>query len=252
MTEEREQYALTQTSARSLVPSAWDMISAVAPAMHKSHLFGVASPEQAMAIMLTGYELGLTLTASFEFVKIIQGKPSLIPRGALALVLRSPDLAGLKVEDITDEHGNPEACRVTMKRKNGFEYTMTYSMADAQRAGLVKDDSGWSKYPANMLRWRAIGFCADVVFPDVIGGMKRADEMGIDLTPEGDVLEGAWTSVPVAQTLSEPEPAPPAPDLNTLVAQYGAEAVLAANQGRIPATEEELATVAAALEISNA
>lgn len=237
---------LTVHVDRSLTPSAWDMISAVAPAMHRSHLFGVASPEQAMAIMLTGYELGLTLTASFEFVKVIQGKPSLIPRGALALVLRSPDLAGLKVEDITDAKGNPESCRVTMKRRNGFEYTTSFSMADAQRAGLMKDDSGWSKYPANMLRWRAIGFCADVVFPDVIGGMKRADELGADLTPEGDVIEGTWASV--APVTPPPTPAPAAIDLNTLVARYGAEAVLAANDGKIPATDLELNMVAEALE----
>ncbi len=241
---------LTVHVDRSLTPSAWDMISAVAPAMHRSHLFGVASPEQAMAIMLTGYELGLTLTASFEFVKVIQGKPSLIPRGALALILQSSDLDNLKVEDVTDAKGNPELCRVTMRRKNGFEYTVTYSMADAQRAGLVKDDSGWTKYPANMLRWRAIGFCADVVFPDVIGGMKRADELGADLTPEGDVIEGTWASVAPATPTPTPEPA--VIDLNALVAQYGAEAVLAANEGKIPATGEELEAVLAALEASNA
>lgn len=251
MTEEREQYAVVPAREQALTPSVWETISAVAPAMHKSHLFGVASPEQAMAIMLTGYELGLTLTASFEFVKVIQGKPSLIPRGALALILQSPDLASLKVEDVTDAQGNPESCRVTMKRKNGFEYTTSYSMADAARAGLVKDDGGWVKYPANMLRWRAIGFCADVVFPDVIGGMKRADELGADLTPEGDVLEGAWTPAPAAPA-SEPEPEPAGIDLNALVAQYGAEAVLAANEGRIPATAEELEAVAATLETGNA
>jgi hypothetical protein len=34
-----------------------------------------------------------------------------------------------------------------------------------------------------MLRWRAIGFCADVVFPLLIGGMKRADELGAGITP---------------------------------------------------------------------
>lgn len=247
MTEEREQYAVVPAREQALTPSVWETISAVAPAMHKSHLFGVASPEQAMAIMLTGYELGLTLTASFEFVKVIQGKPSLIPRGALALILQSPDLASLKVEDITDGKGNPESCRVTMKRKNGFEYTTSYSMADAARAGLVKDDGGWVKYPANMLRWRAIGFCADVVFPDVIGGMKRADELGADLTPEGDVLEGVWTPAAPA-----PQPEPAGIDLNALVAQYGADAVLAANEGRIPATNEELSAVAAQLGAANA
>jgi hypothetical protein len=47
--------------------------------MHQARLFGVNNAEQAMAIMLKGYELGLGLTASFEFVQVVQGRPALSP-----------------------------------------------------------------------------------------------------------------------------------------------------------------------------
>ena len=67
----------------------WQTITAVAPVMKDSRLFGVTTAEQAMAIMAKGYEMGLTLTASFEFITVIQGKPTLTPRGALALVQQS-------------------------------------------------------------------------------------------------------------------------------------------------------------------
>ena len=59
-------------------------------------------------------------------------------------------------------------------------------MDDAKKAGLVKPDSGWAKYPAQMCQWRVIGYVADVVAPDVSGGMKRADEFGGEITIEGD------------------------------------------------------------------
>ncbi len=249
-------------SARELTPSTWQMIEAIAPAMHQSRLFGVSSHEQAMAIMLKGYELGLTLTASFEFVQVVEGKPALSPRGCLALIHNSPLCAGLKIEDLTDNKGNPIGCRVWMKRSNGFEHTVTWTMEDAKRAGIVKPNSGWEKYPANMLKWRAVGFCADVVFPDVIGGLKRADEYGADLTPDGDVVEGSWTTSPTSpgtETEGEtPEPTQPAtdscstPSLSELVQQYGAEAVMEANDGRIPGTDKELIQVAEALEAENA
>lgn len=225
-------------TTRTLTPQQWDMITAIAPTMHTARYFGVASPEQAAAIMLKGFELGLSLTASFEFIHVIQGKPTLSPRGALALILQHPDCAGVQINDGDD------SCTVTMKRKNGFEYTVTFTLDDAEKAQLVKPDSGWAKYPANMLRWRAVGYCADVVFPDVIGGMRRADEFGADLTPAGDVVDAWVTEVAPSHT----EPAKPVlPDLSQLVTTYGADAVMQANGGKIPATDEDVARVAEVL-----
>jgi len=239
----------------------WETIKAVGPTMHAARLFGVGNPEQAMAIMIKGHELGLGLAASFEFIQVVEGKPALAPRGALALILGNPLCEKLVIVDTKDAAGEPDACMVTMKRRGGLEYSVTWTMAEARKAGVVKSGSGWEKYPANMLRWRAIGFCADVVFPDVIGGMKRADELGADLTPGGDVIEGSWSAyqapqaapAPTAptQSIAAPQAAPasaaPTLTLNALVAQYGAEAILVANEGKIPATDDELAAVAAKL-----
>jgi hypothetical protein len=153
----------------------------------------------------------------------------------------------MKIEDIKDSKGEPERCRVWMKRDNGFEYTVEFSMADAKRAGLIKPGGGWESYPANMLRWRAIGFCADVVFPDLIGGLKRADELGADLTSGGDVIEGSWSEVKM--------PAPAQLEqtgitLDVLIAQVGPEKVLEANGGLIPATADDVARVAQILGVS--
>lgn len=208
------------------------MISEIAPTIHAARLFGVSSPEQAAAIMLKGHELGLSLTASFEFIQVIQGKPSLSPRGALALVLQSAQYAGMEIQETAD------SCTVTMRRTNGFAYTTVYTLADAQRAGVVKADSGWVKYPANMLRWRAIGYAADVVFPDVLCGMKRADEYGADITPDGVVVEAAWTDA-----ARQDAPQAPKVSIEYLVATYGAERVLEANLGTIPGTQEEVERV---------
>lgn len=226
---------------KPLTPDTWQMISSIAPAMHRSRLLGVNSPEQAMAIMLKGYELGLGLTASFEFIDIIQGKPSLKPRGMLALLHNHPDCAEIKVQDLTDKSGTPTACTVYMRRENGFEYTVTFTMDDAKKAGLVKADSGWAKYPANMLRWRALGFCADVVFPDVLGGLKRSDELGADLDEEGDVIEGSWSSASADEAVGE---VVYTELLETLTERYGPDALMEAAGGTIPGTAEELEVVA--------
>jgi hypothetical protein len=225
------------------------MISAVAPAMHGARLFDVGNAQQAAAIMLKGYELGLSLTASFEFIQVIQNKPTLSPRGMLALIQTSPENAGIEIVETKDDKGAPYSCSVTMKRRNGFEYTATFTMDDARRAGLIKAGGGWEMYPANMLRWRAIGFCADVVFPDLIGGMKRSDELGANISPSGDVIEGTWSVAPV-QPASTPQPkaAPALDPLADLGARFGVDVVLAACDGNVPTTHEGIAALTEKLE----
>ena len=242
---------MTQALAvRVVTRDIWQTIEAVAPAMYKSRLFGVSSVEQAAAIMLKGYELGLPLAASFEMVHVVEGKPTLSPRGALALIHGSGLLAALKIE------GDADRCTVSMKRVNGVEFALTWTIVDARKAGLVKPKGAWETYPANMLRWRTIGFVADVVFPDVIGGLKRADELGAAVDLDGNVIQSEWsiavepptvtvgTSIPI---VIEGPAAPVAVTLDELIDRYGADAVLAANEGVVPGTDDELAAVAGRL-----
>lgn len=238
-----EQTALT---VRPLTPSVWNMITSIAPVIYRSRLFGVGSAEQAAAIMLKGHELGLGLTASFEFIHMVQGKPSLSPKGGLALIQRCGELEAIEINDA------PNSCTVRMKRTNGFDYTLTFTLDDAKRAGLVKSGSAWESYGPNMLRWRAIGFCADVVFPDILGGLKRADELGAAIDAAGDVIEGEWANVSYDTTLSPAESpldvrSAKVVTLDDLVNQYGADAVMAAAGGQIPSTSDEVAAVAAML-----
>lgn len=133
-------------------------------------------------IMAKGFELGMPITAAFELIQVIQGKPTLSPRGALALVQASGLLERMDIQE------QPGACTVTMKRRWGDSYTLTWTLDDAKKAGIVKTDGAWETYPANMLRWRAIGFVIDVLFSDVTGGLKRADEFGAAINAEGDVV----------------------------------------------------------------
>ena len=87
-----------------------------------------------------------------------------------------------------------------------------------------------------MLRWRAVGFCADVVFPDVIGGMKRTDELGADLDQEGEIVDAdPWAVVDMS---TPPEPEQPKVDMGYLVDHWGTDLVLEANGGKVPGKDE--------------
>jgi len=191
--------------------SVFETITAIAPVMHKSRLFGVSSPEQAAAIMIKSHELGLGFSAGFEFIHVIQGKPTLSPRGALALAHDSGMIDEMEIIEERDAQGKPFSCTVKGRRGN-FKYETSFTMDDAKAAQLVKPDSGWSKYPANMLKWRAIGFWLDVVCPDTQGGMKRADEFGAWVDDKGDIIEAETVESSVS--------------VDNLIDEFGADVVM--------------------------
>ena len=196
--------------------------------------------------MLKGYELGLSITASFEFVQVVQGKPSLAPRGALALLHNSPEITTLAITRLTDGQGAFVGYQCHMARRNGFAHTVQFTLADAQRAGVVKSGSGWANYPENMCLWRAVGFCADVVAPDITAGMttlmKAPEQYGVSLSQGGDIIDVTPVTAPV------PPIVPLIPTLDELLILFDADTILAANGGRIPATDDEVKAVWEALQ----
>lgn len=167
---------------QELTPGIIELIKAIAPMFHGSRLYGMASPEQAAVVMLKAYELGLPATAAFENFDMINGKLSMRPQLALALIHRSRNI-DIKISDIKD------GCEVWMRRRDtGFEYTARFTLADAQQAQIAKTNGGYDKYPADMFRARAIARCARVVAPDVLAGMYLTAELRTEWD-EGDVIE---------------------------------------------------------------
>lgn len=223
---------------QEITPGIWQMVQQMAPVMYNSRLFGVASADAAAAILLKGMELGFSPAASFEFIHLIQGKPGLSPRGALAILHGSPLIEKITIREILDPTGAYVGHQCTIKRTNGFEYTASFTLQDAQRAGLIKAGGGWEMYPRNMAMWRAVGFAADVAAPDLISGasmlMKAPEQFGVSVTETGDVIEGQVT--PAAPTL-----------LDRMVTDLGPEKILEANGGNLPTTDEEVKTLAAKL-----
>jgi hypothetical protein len=238
------------------------VIQSLAPIVAASRMFGVTQ-EQAAVVMLKGHELGLGLATAFEFIHMIDGKPSISPKCLMALIHRSRDVE-VKVTRLPEDRGKPLiGYECWMKRKSsGFEYTARFTLADAKRALLTEGSptsngkrgyGNWEKYPENMPMWRAIGFAADVVCPDLGGGMYRPEELGAIVNEDGEpVIEGQVTIMPPPTNTATTEPTPAAISLQLLTEKYGAQTVLAANDNKIPQTEAELIAVAEKLATQGA
>lgn len=55
--------------------------------------------------------------------------------------------------------------------------TITYTLADAQKAGLVKTNSPWEKHPMQMLWSRCISILKKVMFADLLTNIMTKEEM---------------------------------------------------------------------------
>jgi hypothetical protein len=143
----------------------------------------VNTPEKAMAIIQTGKELGLGPMQALRSIHIIEGKPTMSADLIAGLALAKLPGSVLRVSESSDKQCVIEAGRAGQKLTS-----FTYTMTDAQRAGLAGKDN-WKKHPRAMLRARAITEAARAIFPDTCVGLYDPDELGAVTGPSGEVVE---------------------------------------------------------------
>jgi len=116
--------------------------------------------------LLYARDLGLPPVAAQPHIRVIKGNVTLSPHLMLALIAKRHE-PGADVQ-IDEEDG---ICTVTMLRPNGpvKAYSVTWDVEKARTAGLANGEN-WKRYLPNMLRVRAIGECARIVWPDVVCG----------------------------------------------------------------------------------
>jgi len=118
------------------------------------------------AIMAKAKALGLNpLNAINDQLYYVHGRVEMLSSTMNQLIR----MAGHSITK--DPKSNDEICILHGRRvDNGDTWTESFSIAEAKRAGLVKHDSGWMKYPRDMLFARALSRLARQLFPDVIKG----------------------------------------------------------------------------------
>lgn len=179
-----QQYPLARTPGLTI--DTLNLITALAPAWHQCRWFGLSSPEQAIVLMAKAADLGLPITAAFDFFDLIENKPVLKPVGALALIHRSGNF------DVTIDDTQADRCIVSIKRRDtGFQHTVIYTIDEAKAAGLIKagkEGSAWNRFTSDMLRNRAVGRCARIVAPDVLAGLYLTTDLDTPAEPSTVVV----------------------------------------------------------------
>lgn len=190
--------ALTQ--AQPVGMDQWTVLKEQATMLVKTGFLpeSIKTPEQAVAIILQGRELGIPTMAALQTINVIKGKPTVSPQLMLALIYRSHQLARLDI-DSTDS-----GCSVVMDRRGVGTFRTEFTMDDARKQGLADKDN-YRRQAKVMLKWRAVAACAREAFSDVVLGLYTPEEMGAEvevtedggmivteartITPEGEIVE---------------------------------------------------------------
>lgn len=126
-------------------------------------------PEAAMTAVLMGRELGLGDMISLQRIHVIHGRPTLAAELIRGLIWRSGHR--LVYLDRTAERCTIQGVRAD----TGSELTVTWTLDDAERAGLLKNAT-WRSYPRAMLDARATTELARSLFSDCVGWAVYAPE----------------------------------------------------------------------------
>ncbi len=118
-----------------------------------------------MMTVLAARELGISpMLALNGGISNIQGKLEISARMMNALMRR----AGIRIS--IKESTDDRCVLVGTRGDSGDSATVSYTIADANKAGLVKPGGGWVKNPKDMCFARAISRLARQIAPDIIGG----------------------------------------------------------------------------------
>lgn len=173
-------------------------MSTMAGAIAKSGLFGMKTPEQALALMLVAQAEGMhpaTITQDYD---IIQGRAC---RKTHSVMARFQQMGGKVEWHQLDE----SVADGTFSHPAGGSLRITWTFDQAKKANLTNKDN-WKNYPRAMLRARCIAEGIRAVYPAAIGGMMVAEEAQ-DVGPaEKNVTPNRATATEIAENARQTPP----------------------------------------------
>ena len=128
---------------------------------------------QAVTKIIAGLEIGVAPFQAMRGLHIIDGQPTLSAGLIGGLVKRSGKY------DYLPKTWTDTECVLEWYQDGEVVGESSFTMADAERAKLLRAGSGWTKFPKAMLQARALTQGARMYCPDVFGGaIYETSELG--------------------------------------------------------------------------
>jgi len=144
-------------------------IQAMAQAITKSGLFGIKTPDQAVALMLVAQSEGRHPASVASEFDIIQGRPALKSQAALARF----QAAGGKIQWVERTDSKASA---KFSHAQGGELLVEWTIEQARDAGLTSKQT-WKQYARAMLSARVVAEGVRACYPACLNGVYLAEEV---------------------------------------------------------------------------
>jgi len=171
----------------------------------------VKDAAQAAVKIMYGRELGMSPVISMTGIHIIEGKPALSANLMGAMIKRSGKY-NYRVAELTDKN-----CTLVFSEDGNEVGVSSFSMGDAERAGVVRSGSPWAKYPRNMMFARALSNGLKLYCPDLsMCPIYNPEELGAEVSEEGNVISHPVIAPAVTvapRTFGRPPELPPLEEL---------------------------------------
>jgi len=213
---ENQTQAVTKEAPRPIIPvgtnglilqdmeSLWRFSTAVA----KSGLApkGIQTAEAVFVAVQMGLEVGLSPMCALQNIAVINGRPALWGDAQLAVVRGTGELemfvewyeaGGKQLARNPDNFDDTTTAVCKLKRRGYSPREISFSVADAKRAGLWQKEGPWRQYPGRMLRMRARAFALRDEFGDALRGMRAAEELqGATIDIDAEVAKPNFLEAP--------------------------------------------------------
>lgn len=131
-------------------------------------------PQEIMAAVMRGAEIGLMPMQALSNIAVINGRASIWGDALPALMQR----AGHHLDCVIEGVGDDRMAVATLTRgDNGKVIARQFSVADAKKASLWGKAGPWQSYPDRMLQMRARSYAARDGAADALMGLQVAEEM---------------------------------------------------------------------------
>ena len=183
--------------ARRLLPTDGELnrMNRIANGAARGGITGVNTPNEAFVRILAGWSCGIDAATALINIKPVDGRLALPEMVAVAAIRRS-GVGDIRTVVVADDHATVEVTRADWP--NGRAEKITFSVADAVRAGLIQLDAkgqnnsrkdNWRKYTSDMLLARARATAKRRYLEEAVGGLPYSpEELGADTDEDGNAV----------------------------------------------------------------
>lgn len=150
-------------------------------------------PANILVALQVGKELNIPPMQALQGIYVVNGRGVVWGDLMWAIVTSHREFEDSK-EEVSDT-----SATVTLKRRGRTPVTVTFTKADAEKAGLWSKQGPWTQYPKRQMLWRARTFAARDLFPDALKGLTSAEEASDYQTIDGQ-SQPTLSATPATET----------------------------------------------------